>query len=204
MIEPPVRLALFAKAPIPGEVKTRLAATLGDDAALQVHRELVRHALQQLCGSDKYLLELWCSEDHPEARGWAEQFQTPLRIQQGDDLGERMENCLRRMCADGALGLIVGCDCPSIDEDYVSAAIAALKSADLVFGPAEDGGYGLIGWAAPEPPPVFSGIAWSSAAVLAETLERAGAAGLKVKTLPMIWDVDSADDWQRYRSSRYA
>jgi hypothetical protein len=192
------RVALFARAPIAGQVKTRLAAAIGDAAALQAHRDLVRHALQALIPGSSYELEVWCSQMHPEIEDWVRESGLPLRIQQGDDLGSRMAHCLQQLCRDGDRGLIVGCDCPMIDADYAALAFAALDRADLVLGPAEDGGYGLIAWARPQPPDIFRGMTWSHSEVLSETLKRAAQAGLSVITLPMIWDVDTEADWRRF------
>lgn len=197
------RLAVFARAPVAGAVKTRLAAAIGDAAALQAHRDLVLHTLQALVSAADYQLELWSSEWHPEVARWAETRNLPLYIQQGDDLGQRMANCLQMLCAQGARGLIVGCDCPAIDADYARAAFAALGQADLVLGPAEDGGYGLIGWGQRVPPDVFSNMRWSNPQVLDETLRRAHLAGLEVALLPLIWDVDTVADWRRFNERKW-
>jgi rSAM/selenodomain-associated transferase 1 len=192
------RLALFVRAPLLGRVKTRLAADIGPEAALDAHRQLTLHALRQLSNQTHYSLELWCSRAHQEVAKWSQQFQVPMFVQNGADLGERMANALGDLCRDGGRGAIVGCDCPLIDADYVHRAFLALDAADLVLGPAEDGGYGLIAWAGEQAPAVFGGVAWGSAGVLAQTRILAEQAGLAVSLQPQIWDVDSVADWHRF------
>jgi glycosyltransferase A (GT-A) superfamily protein (DUF2064 family) len=99
--------------------------------------------------------------------------------------------------------VLIGSDCPDIDADYVMAAFDALAAVDVVIGPAEDGGYGLIGLGRPAPE-LFEDMRWGDDQVLARTLERAERSGLSVVCLPEIYDVDRIEDWQRYRVSNRA
>lgn len=195
------RLAVFVRAPIAGKVKTRLAVDIGPQAALAAHRQLTEHTLKRLTGQRReFQIELWGSEAHEVLDRWGLEFSIPVHLQEGGDLGERMMNCLSQLCVAGDRGVIVGCDCPSIDADYVMAAFDALREYDLVVGPAEDGGYGLIGCSRPPMREVFSGVRWGSHEVLAQTLERAALPNLEVALLSTIWDVDNLADWQRYEA----
>ena len=193
------RVALFVRAPVPGQVKTRLAADIGAAAALDAHRQLTEHALQRLSNRPGYDLEIWGSQTHAEIEKWSEKFRVPVFVQHGTGLGERMANCLEILCRDGGRGAIVGCDCPTVDADYLRAAFAALDGCDLVLGPAEDGGYGLIAWAQEQPPEVFDGIAWGSSTVFAQTRLLALQAELRVSVQPLIWDVDDIEGWRRFQ-----
>ena len=116
-----------------------------------------------------------------------------------------MAAALRQCLADGRDGIVIGTDCPSVDAVYVARGFAALHRSDLVLGPAEDGGYGLVGISrrsAGSLDAVFEGVDWGTDEVLAQTLDRAERCGLSVCLLETIWDVDSAADWARFLESR--
>ena len=197
-------LQVFAKAPVPGEVKTRLARALGGDAAAAAYRELVEHTLATADEARSRgivaAIELWCSPDvsHPALVEWARKRGASLHAQRGDDLGARMRHALAGALARGDVPMLVGTDCPAIDADYLASASSALDRHDAVFGPVEDGGYALVGLA--RDVDVFGGIAWSTADVMAATrtaLERANASWAE---LPALWDVDTAEDLARWRA----
>ena len=193
-------LCIFARAPVRGRVKSRLAAEIGDDAALAAHVELVEHALARLARIEGLTSELWLDDaDDPGARRWANGWSLPVRRQVGADLGERMHHALDACLTAGRTGVLVGTDCPTIDATYVRQAAAALLDHDVVLGPAMDGGYGLVGVARPVPE-LFRDIAWGSGKVLSETLRRAECAGRTVALLREVWDVDTAKDWRLYRA----
>lgn len=195
-------LCIFARAPVFGAVKTRLAAELGDQGALDAHRCLVLDTLERFGALEGLAAELWTDRPaHPEVRGWAAHYALPLQRQIGADLGERMHRALCACHARGRRGLVVGTDCPTIGAPYLAAAVAALDAHDVVLGPAEDGGYGLIGVRRPVPE-LFRGIPWGSSEVLDVTRRKAAAAALSVHCLDVIWDVDSAPDWRRYLALR--
>ena len=113
-----------------------------------------------------------------------------------------MANAVADTIDRGSACLIVGVDCPGIDGAYVRDAARALLANDLVLAPAEDGGYGLIGLrrSAPE---LFQNVAWGSASVLTETLDKARFLGLEFQLLQQVWDVDDAADWTRFLESGY-
>jgi uncharacterized protein len=198
----PPRLCIFARVPIHGRVKTRLAATLGAGAALAAHVALVEDTLQRLGRLAGVVTELWL-DDVPDtlSRSWASRFGLEIRRQRGDDLGDRMHEALLDGMAAAGRAVVVGTDCPLIDAGYAAAAFAALESADVVLGPAEDGGYGLVGLRRPAPE-LFRDMPWGLSVVLQATLQAAAAAGLSVERLPETWDVDTADAWLRYQRLR--
>lgn len=113
-----------------------------------------------------------------------------------------MSAAVSRRVHEGAKRVVViGTDCPSISRDLVSRAFAALEIADVVIGPAEDGGYYLVGTSAAHPA-LFDDIPWSSQHTLAVTLERLAGARLRVERLEILRDVDTLDDWRAYESAR--
>mgnify|MGYP001814363555 CR=1 FL=1 len=194
----PTRLCVFARAPVLGGVKRRLATELGDAVALAAHIQLTEDTLGRLAAAPGLETELWLAgEPDAQVRGWLDAWPLPLRRQAGADLGQRMANALASCHADGVHGVVVGSDCPPIDAAYVRQAAEALGEADVVLGPASDGGYGLVGTGLPRPE-IFKDIPWGTDAVLQVTLERIGEAALSVRLLAPIWDVDTASDWNRY------
>lgn len=214
MSDSSITLCLFVRAPNLGEVKSRLAANIGKPAALAAHIELVDHLLDQLETPLPRLhgnvaVQLWLADAPmtPLASGhlerWAQRTGHALQRQVGSGLGERMAHALATVVAsEGSTsrpyGLLVGSDCPTIDWTYLDKAVAALESgADVVLGPAEDGGYGLVGLAQPQPE-LFEDIAWGTDQVLAQTLSKANQARLNVQLLDSVWDVDYLADWERF------
>jgi uncharacterized protein len=193
-----VRIAVFAKAPVAGAVKTRLATLLGPEGAAGLHAGLVRHALSTAVQSRLGPVELWCAPDasHPFFERCAHEFGVALRSQEGADLGERM-----RRAFDAALGarsslIVIGSDCPVLREADLRAAFEALRSHDAVIAPAEDGGYVLVGLSRPAPA-LFDGIDWGTSAVIGQTRARLASAGIEWKELATLWDVDRPEDYAR-------
>lgn len=198
---PALRLCIFARVPVLGEVKRRLAAALGDADALRAYVELAEGTLARCVDPSAYRSELWLSGDpgHPQIRTWCQRFPVSVRAQAGADLGERMRRALEDEPSAGAPAVLVGTDCPDIDGTYVRMAFAALEAHDVVLGPSVDGGYGLIGLRRPLPE-LFRDMPWGSETVCAETVRRARLAGATFTCLPEIYDVDRPEDWVRYRS----
>ncbi len=186
---------LFARSPRVGAVKTRLAPAIGPTAAARLHQALLRHSAG--CVAASGLPATLCSDGEIDiAPDW------PRRAQRGTDLGERMRRALLETVAEGAAPILIGSDCPDIDAAYLHAAASALaEGAALVLGPAEDGGYGLIGCRGAVPDQLFQGISWGSDSVLRDTLARASACGLRTRLLKEIWDVDRPADLQRLADS---
>jgi hypothetical protein len=196
------RLCIFARAPEPGRVKRRLAGTLGEAGALSAYLELVEGTLARCAEATSYTSQLWVSGgdlDHPQILDWLARYPLVLHSQTGADLGERMWRALEHSLAAGTAAVLIGTDCPDIDRRYVEHAFEQLETHDVVLGPAEDGGYGLIALGARPLPELFSDMPWGEATVLEHTLARARRSGARVSLLPTIYDVDRPVDWQRYR-----
>jgi rSAM/selenodomain-associated transferase 1 len=191
-------IAVFAKAPIPGAVKTRLAGVLGADAAASLHAGLVRHALSTAVRAGLGPLALWCLPDtgHSFFARCAAEFGARLEAQRGDDLGARMANAFAPALRDGQPLIVIGADCPALTAGHLQAAARALCEKDAVLVPAEDGGYVLVGLARPVAG-LFDGVAWGTAAVMAQTRERLAAEGAAWTELAPLWDVDRPDDYAR-------
>lgn len=195
-------LVLFTKAPVQGQVKTRLGQSLGDEAAVNAHVQLVQHALLRLAHVPDVATQLWLSEPHAQGERWAAQYDLPYQLQSGAGLGQRMGHVFTSLFAAGVRQVVlVGTDCPDIDAKYVGQAFDALLERPAVFGPAEDGGYGLVGLSqtsAPLVPQVFQQINWGSDQVMVQTRHQLRQLGLTWQELEQIWDVDQYKDWQRY------
>jgi rSAM/selenodomain-associated transferase 1 len=192
---PSQALIVFMKAPEPGRVKTRLIPALGAEMAAELYRALCEEVLQATVpeAGDYERLVFFAPSDAAEAvRAWL----PGLRIfpQSGDDLGARMAAAFARVFERGAERVaIIGTDAPGVSRRTVVGSLDALDQADVVLGPAEDGGYYLMALGRPHPH-LFEGVRWSTPAVLQETLSRAAAAGLRARTLPRLGDIDTPDD----------
>lgn len=200
------RLCIFARTPQSGTVKRRLAVELGDAGALRAHEVLVEDTLARLAVVDGVISELWVGgEPNVAVERWARNWNLAARRQQGDDLGARMLHALTESLAAAPAALVVGADCQDIDADYIAGALAQLAAADVVLGPAEDGGYGLIGArrsANSQLSGLFDDMPWGTGDVLELTLQRCRARELRYSLLPEIWDVDTPADWQRFLARR--
>lgn len=196
-------LLIFCKAPVAGQVKTRLQPTLTATQAAAAHRQLTRltldHAFQQpLCD-----VQLYCTPDtnHSFFEQCAKYYPLVLSTQCGSDLGDRMLNAFSDALSQYRHAILIGCDCPSLTVDDLQEALTALQNGqDAVIAPAEDGGYVLIGLNSPQPV-LFEGIIWGSENVMAETRSRAKYASISLYELARQWDVDTAEDWARYLCS---
>jgi uncharacterized protein len=189
------RVLIFAKAPIHGSVKTRLAAAIGPDAALAFYRRTLWQTVARLAANADWQLSLAVTPDATTGRDdlWPERVE---RCPQGDgDLGDRMGRFLATATAARPV-IIVGSDIPALEPEHVARAIAALASASLVFGPAADGGYWLIGANRPPPAGLFANVRWSTEHALADTLD--GAQGSDVALIDQLRDVDDAAGYQRF------
>ena len=187
-------LLLFLKAPSPGQVKTRLAATLGAERAAQVARMLAERVLAQTrpeAGDYARVVAFAPATARAAIERWLPGEE--LWPQEGDDLGARMHAALARGLNTAASVVLVGTDVPALSRAIVNAAFAALERAALVLGPARDGGYYLVGLRAPRPE-LFTDMPWGTAAVLEETRARAARLGLPMALLPVLDDVDTEED----------
>ena len=189
---------MFAKAPVPGAVKTRLAPLLGPAGAAALHAGLVRRALSTAIEAHAGPVELWCTpaETHPFFERCARDFGVALRRQVGQDLGERMQAAFAAAHSAGNALVLIGSDCPALLPSDLCVAMQALSSQDVVIQPAEDGGFVLIGLAAPVPQ-LFEGIAWGESVVMSQTRARLARIGVRWRELAILWDVDRPEDYAR-------
>ena len=187
------RVVIFTKVPLPGTVKTRLIPRLGPAGAATLHAALVDETLRRVEAADlPVLIALSGPLDHPWAQALARRH--PLCAQGEGDLGARLA---RQLCGPERR-LALGTDCPTFAPALLREAL--LHPADVVFGPAEDGGYWTVaagGLDRPDPRPIFTEIPWSSPQTLATSLARAAAAGLRVGWLPPCYDIDDPADLDR-------
>lgn len=196
------RILVFAKAPVPGQVKTRLVPTLGEAGAAQLHRQLVERTLDTAATAGLGAIELCCAPDtnDPYFAACAKRYGLSLRAQGEGDLGARMARALKLAVAAGTPGLLIGCDCPVLSPAYLREAAAALAGgSEAVFGPAEDGGYVLVGLARMPPAQLFEDISWGTASVMQETRARLAHLGWRWRELATVWDVDRPEDLLRLR-----
>lgn len=198
-------LIVFLKHPEVGKVKTRLAPALGDETAVDLYRALCEEMLGATTprpGEYERLVFFAPPEAADSVRAWLPGLR--LLPQAGGDLGARMGAAFARTFQRGAeRAAIVGTDVPGVSRATVSEALEVLDTADVVLGPAEDGGYYLLALKQPCPE-LFHGIAWSTPQVLDETVARARGAGRRVALLARLRDIDTPDDlraeWARVSS----
>lgn len=193
-------IIIFAKAPVPGAVKTRMCPPLTPDEAASLHGSLVMDAVERtrpLRGFDVFLA---CTPgmDHPFFQTLAARHRLHLCDQVGEDLGQRMDHALTAVLTRGyAHALLAGTDIPNLSAGHYQRAKTLLQTTDVVLGPTEDGGYYLVGATRPVPA-LFAGIPWSTGRVLAESRARAEQAGLVVGLLDPERDLDTFDDVQAF------
>ncbi|MBL8510911.1 MAG: TIGR04282 family arsenosugar biosynthesis glycosyltransferase [Betaproteobacteria bacterium] len=191
---------IFAKAPEPGQVKTRLIPALGAEHAALLHTALTERLIETAQQSGADYVELCCAPDadHAFFHDCQEDFDVALGEQGGGNLGERMLRALNRVLKVHPKVIVVGADCPALTAAHMSAAAAALDAVDVVLAPAEDGGYTLIG-ARRTHPAMFDGTDWGSETVLAEQRRNLDACGLSRLEIETLWDVDRPEDLPRLR-----
>lgn len=191
-------IVVFARAPRLGQVKTRLASEIGPERALEIYRSMTEHVLAVVHPVGARIIVAHAPADAgPEMRAWLGANVT-YEPQADGDLGERMASVFERRIADRAdRVVIVGSDCPTVTVETITSALDALDGADVVFGPALDGGYYLVA-ARRLHPALFRDVPWSSARTLDVSLIRAREAGQRVALLTPMRDIDTADDWRAY------
>ena len=191
-------ILVFVKAPDPGRVKTRLAATVGPDVAAALYRGWVGQVFGALQPVRPGVRLVGYFDGGPRAAfaEWAA-LADDWWPQPPGDLGDRLAGGFRLALADGGPVLAVGTDCLELDAGLAGAAFRGLAGADVVFGPAADGGYYLVGLAA-DRPGLFDGVRWSGPHTLADHLARCRANGWSVALLPARADIDTWDDWAAY------
>ncbi|MDD2733886.1 MAG: TIGR04282 family arsenosugar biosynthesis glycosyltransferase [Desulfuromonadaceae bacterium] len=194
-------LIVFAREPLPGKVKTRLAASLGDQLATRMYENMLHEVLKttlQLCEIETIVF--WdCEEESLPML--AKRYRCNSRSQNPGNLGQRMQTAFEVMFADGYdICCIIGSDCPDLPTSYILEAYHQLEMqhCDAVFGPSRDGGYYLLGlrqvW-----PKLFMNISWSSSEVLEQSLAAAKDAGMLTALLSEWQDIDTVEDLRAYQ-----
>ncbi len=194
------KLLVFAKTPVLQHVKTRLAADIGDEAALDVYKQLLETTLKTVVSSKLLPVELWLDTD--QQNDWLEdlvdRYAVSVQQQSGSDLGERMADAICKTLKESEFCILIGVDCPLLDVNYINAACVALQDgAEIVIGPAEDGGYVLIGMKNYKPE-LFTSIAWSTASVMQQTRQIMEQKKWQFEELAVLWDIDHLANYQRW------
>ena len=184
-------LVMFTRYPQPGRAKTRLIPALGADGAAELHRRLTERTLATLRVTG-LPVELWVTGAPVEAfQAWLG-HEVPIRSQMAGDLGARMDQASRPGPA-----IVVGSDAPLLAVSHIDQAAALLRDGKVALGPAEDGGYYLIGLPVPAPQ-LFHDMPWSTDAVLSETVRRLAADATPYGLLPTLPDLDRPEDLERF------
>src|SRR6266581_8124450 len=193
------RVMVFARAPTPGEAKTRLIPALGEAGAAALHRRLVMHSLRAATDAQFGPVELWCAPDigDPFFLECERRLGASLHPQGEGDLSARMQRAFESALARSRRAILVGSDIPVLSARYLRDADQALGRGDeIVIGPAEDGGYVLIGLSRCDPE-LFRDIPWGGSEVLTQTRRRLAALSWRSSELPVLWDVDRPEDLER-------
>ena len=202
-MKPPISVMLFAKAPVPGTVKTRLIPVLGAEAAAQLAERLAEQTLEAALASQVGPVSLWGSPDaaHPFFRKMEARYGITLESQEGADVGVRMEHALNRALRSHAAAILTGTDLwhpsPAL---FTDAARALTTGATAVLAPSVDGGYVLIGLTRPIPG-LFREMAWGTERVCRETVQRLEARDCPFVMLPLHRDLDTPEDYAAWRST---
>lgn len=198
---PDAGIAVFTRAPVEGQVKTRLIPALGADATTRLFRLLLERLLDGLYGAAIAPLEILSTEPaHPFFDPYRSVPGIRLEAQQGEGLGERLGHVFAQGLRHHRSLLVLGSDIPDLSHTVLVEALEALRSGiPAVLMPAEDGGYGLVGLTRPEPR-LFAGIDWGSDRVMAQTRARLRELGWAWQELPCCWDLDEPQDLERLRA----
>lgn len=192
-------IIIFIKNPALGKVKTRLAATLGDQKALEIYQRLLDVTRKTVTKVNaKY--HLFYSDVIDMDDDWDIQ-DFDKYLQQGNDLGERMSAAFRNIFSQNDASalqkvVIIGSDCPALTPDILEMAFTILGDSDVVVGPTFDGGYYLLGLKEYHPA-LFENISWSTDAVYQETNDKARELQLNIADLPTLSDIDNEADWNK-------
>lgn len=199
---PDARIAVFAKAPHPGQVKTRLAAEIGDTEAARVYEQWLEQSVERICAAGIAPVELWVSPDdsHPLFQALSRNSSLSLHVQPSGDLGTRMQQVFLHLLSWHPSAVLIGSDCPVMPPDYIARALDVLeRGVHTVIGPAEDGGYVLLGMNRVVQC-LFTDIPWSTAQVMNATRHQLVRNHQHWAELETLWDIDTLDDYKRWLS----
>lgn len=195
-------LMVFVKNPILGRVKTRLAKSLGHKRALSIYKQLLSHTRLVVKPLDVDV-QVWYDSHLPENDYWdSDEISHDKKLQLGHNLGERIKNAFQTAFDGGYKRVvIIGSDNADISSDIVNQAFTALDNKDAVIGPAEDGGYYLLGINQMQEQ-LFTDIPWSTEQVFQRTVDELEHQGNDYEQLETLRDIDTADDWLQFLSGR--
>jgi len=186
-------LIIFVKNIMLGKVKTRLAKTVGDEHAFTIYKALVK-VTEDATSSLSQDIRIYFSDAIVEEK-WPNNFKT---VQKGSDLGERMSNAFQDGFNDGYTEIVlIGSDLPNITKTVINKGFMLLKQSSVVFGPAEDGGYYLVGMSKLQNC-IFEDKAWSTSNLLDETLLELKQKKIKVSLIETLNDIDTFEDLEGY------
>jgi uncharacterized protein len=190
-------IIVFIKNPIRGKVKTRLAATLGDEMAVEIYKQLLEHT-KKVALSVSVTRFLYYGDFILLNDGWDKGFEKRIQTQQ-PDLGKRMSDAFSEVFSEKAKKIIIiGSDCALLSQEILENAFLQLNHSDFVIGPATDGGYYLLGMRAFYPS-IFSNIAYSTESVLQKTIENIHLLQKTIFLLPELSDTDTEEDWEKVK-----
>jgi rSAM/selenodomain-associated transferase 1 len=193
-------LLILARNPLLGSVKTRLAATIGSERALEVYRQLLDYTVS-VTKDLPFRITVFYSDFIDSSDCW-EEVLYGKELQEGEKLGERIRNAFKyAFNQDNKEVVIIGTDCFQLSSAVVSEAFSLLKSHDVVIGPAHDGGYYLLGMKAYSPK-LFENISWSTSKVLEETISVCKDLHLSIALLPVLVDLDDEEDLKLFENKR--
>lgn len=193
------RILIFAKAPEPGLAKTRLIPALGAQGAADLSGRLLGDTVGKVAEANLCPVQLWCAPDtgHPLFQSLSSNTGLTLHAQMEGDLGARMRHAAESALQRAEVVLIIGTDCPPLHAGHLRQALQWLvEGEDAVLGPAEDGGYVLLG-IKEAAPLLFSEMPWGSCEVLVKTRERLECLSWRWQELEMLWDLDRPADLKR-------
>ena len=188
-------IQVFAKNPVPGKVKTRLIPLLGEKKACELHAELVASVMKRL-ETLTGMIQIWIDEE--PISPFFTRFKVEKRLQAGRDIGQRMGHAMTFGLSESNRVILIGSDLPEIDQTYIDQTIKLLGKYDYIFGPAEDGGFGLIAGNQFDSR-LFTDVSWGGAKVLSTLIRNTKALSKTYALLPSIWDVDGPGDYVRYK-----
>lgn len=190
-------LIIFAKAPVPGQVKTRLTPDYSHFQASIIHQQLLEHTVSNLHHMKGVDVELHCAPDqeHKFFKYLKHQYQIKLAVQSEGDLGQKMSAAMHNALTNYNKVALIGSDAPAISRSYIYKAFDALDVNSAVIGPAEDGGYVLVALSKSHSE-MFDQIEWGTEKVLQQTIDTLKPAFPIL--LDTLWDLDRTEDVARF------
>lgn len=194
------KLIIFVKNEEAGKVKTRLAKAVGNDMALDIYRKLLAYT-REITEPLPVHKEVWYSRFIPKNDIW-DQGNFKKRLQSGQNLGKRMLNAFRKSFENEGYAkvVIIGSDCAELTSGLIENAFGKLDDYEFTIGPAEDGGYYLLGMRGFHPE-VFDKVEWSTNDVFTQTVKNIKVMGANYAKLEELNDVDTIEDWEKQKSN---